>query len=273
LTPSRKHAAPLLAILAGAAVAAYSSRAISQEQPTQSQPPAATQTNANLVVLDPAHGGPDAGATLGDKVPEKFTTLAVASQLRTALKAAGFTVIETREGDSSDPLTTDQRAEIANRAHAVACIVLHATSSGSGVHVYTSDLQPSDTEDDAGTGFPTPYTPIPWDMAQAGSVSQSLRLAGDIKSALTNGNLPAVGGKAPIRPLDNLICPAVAVEMAPLVADDGTPTPATDAAYQRRVVNTLTSALKTWRSHANSPAAQASATQANWIKPTQTRPQ
>ncbi len=268
MTSSRKHAAFLLAILAGAAVAAYSNRVVAQQRPAPSSPPAATQTNANLVVLDPAHGGPDAGANLGNKVPEKFTTLAVASQLRTALTAAGFTVVETREGDSSDLLTTNQRAETANRAHAVACIVLHATASGAGVHVYTSGLQPA-PEDDAAPL----YAPIPWDMAQAGSVSQSLRLAADITSALTTGNLPVVAGKAPIRPLDNLMCPAVAVEVAPLVADGEPSTPATDAAYQRRVVTALISALKTWRSHANSPAAQASATPGNWISPSQKRSQ
>ena len=107
------------------------------QQPTQA---AAPQMNHNLIVLDPAHGGPDNGAGLGDKVLEKNVNLAFAVKLRAALAAANFTVSTTRDAEVSDPLTTDARAEAANRTHAVACIVLHAAPLGSGVHVYHLNL-------------------------------------------------------------------------------------------------------------------------------------
>lgn len=213
--------------------------------------------NHNLVVLDPAHGGSDTGSTLGDHVLEKDITLALSGRLRTALSAAGFTVITTRDTDAGDPLTSDQRAEIANRGRAVACIVLHATSIGSGVHVYTSMLSPSS---DQNPDLARTFIPVPWDMAQAASVDQSLRFASDLKTAMSAQNLPVVTGKAPVRPLDNLMCPAVAIELAPLAVAGVGPTPVTDPNYQQSVATTVTNALKKWRTHAEPPA-EAAATE------------
>ena len=256
LTTSRKHVAVLLAALAGAAAAAFSVHAQPEGQIPRpaTQPPAVSTMNHNLVVIDPAHGGSDTGGTLDDHVLEKDVTLAMALRLRTALAAAGFTVITTRDADAGDPLTTDQRAEIANHAHAVACIVLHATAIGSGVHVYTSMLSPAAPGQNADDQPPSAFVPVPWDMAQAASVDQSLRLASDLSAALGAENLPVVVGKAPVKPLDNLMCPAVAIELAPLgVAGVGL-TPVTDANYQQSVVSTVTTALRTWRTHAEPPS-------------------
>jgi N-acetylmuramoyl-L-alanine amidase len=261
LTPTRKFAAVLLATVAGAAAIAFSLHA--QPQPSQSQtqipmpaqqPPAAPAStlNHNLIFLDPAHGGPDPGATFSDHTLEKDINLALAARLRSALAAAGFTVVATRDADPSTPLTPDQRAEIANRTHAVACIVLHATAAGSGVHIYTSTLPPPAPDEDA---YPSAYVPVPWETAQADSVDQSQRLAADLTSALTKGNLPALSGRAAVRPLDNLMCPAVAIELAPLLNPGQDPVAPTDPNYQQRVVSTLTSALQTWRYQAD-PQAQ-----------------
>jgi N-acetylmuramoyl-L-alanine amidase len=257
LTPTRKFAAVILAVLAGAAAIAFSVHAQPQNQismPAQPPParPAST-LNHNLILLDPAHGGPDPGATLGDHVLEKDITLALAAKLRAALATAGFTVITTRDADPTDPLTPDQRAETANRTHAVACIVLHASATGSGVHIYTSTLAPPPPDEDIVGG----YIPIPWDTAQSASVDQSRRLATDLTSALTKGNLPALTGRAAVRPLDNLTCPAVAIELSPLQNPAGDPTSPTDSGYQQHVVTTLTSALQTWRDHADPDAQSA----------------
>jgi len=230
----------------------------------QAQTSDASAMNRNLVVLDPAHGGPDAGATLGDKIYEKDVTLSIAARMRTALTAAGFTVVSTREADPATALTGDQRADIANRAHALACIVIHATASGSGVHLYTSALQPP--QEDSSSNVPlTPraaFVPVPWEMAQAASVSQSLRLAGELSAALGKVNLPAVAGREPVRPLDNLECPAVAIELAPLAVAGSDAIPVTDADYQQRVAATLTAALQAWRNDVDPTASNSSATSA-----------
>jgi N-acetylmuramoyl-L-alanine amidase len=274
LIPSRKFAAVLAAALACAATAALYVRAQAQGQISghpQGQTFDALQMNRNAVVLDPAHGGQDAGATLGDKILEKDVTLAFAARLRTTLTAAGFTVVSTREADSTTPPTNDQRAEIANRAHAVACIVLHATASGSGVHLYTSALQPP--EEDSSASIPlTPrsaFVPVPWEMAQAAFVSQSLRLVSDLSAALGKASLPAISGREPVRPLDNLECPAVALELAPLAVAGSDATPVTDADYQQRVAATLTTAMQAWRDHA-APAAPASSSTGSGDNPAQT---
>ena len=262
MIPSRKFAAILVAASVWVVVVAIYLRAQPQGQswnPTRTQNAAALEMDRDLVVLDPAHGGPDTGATLGDKVLEKDVTLAIAARLRATLTAAGFTVVSTRDADPAAPLTGDQRAEIANRVHALACIVLHATASGLGVHLYTSALQPP--EEDSTANVPlTPraaFVPVPWEQAQAGSVSQSLRLANDLSAALGKANLPVVAGREPVRPLDNLECPAVVLELAPLPVAGGDATPATDADYQQRVVATLTTALQAWRDHAAPNAAVA----------------
>ena len=253
MIPSRNFAAILVAILAGAAAAFYL-RAQPQGQTsnsTQTQTSAAAEMDRNLVVLDPAHGGQDAGAILGDNIYEKDVTLAIAARLRATLTAAGFTVLSTRDADSATPLTNDQRAEIANRAHALACIVLHATASGLGVHLYTSALQPPDEDASADISLtPHPaFVPVPWEMAQAASVSQSLRLVGDLSAAMGKANFPTVSGHAEVRPLDNLQCPAVAIELAPLADAGSGATPVTDTNYQQRVSAALTTALLAWRGH------------------------
>lgn len=251
------------------AAAAFYVRAQSQGQsanPGQTQTPGAWTLNRNVVVLDPAHGGADGGNLLGDHTYEKDVTLAVATKLRTALTTAGFTVISTRDADLFDPLTYDQRADIANRAHAVACVVIHASASGSGVHLYSSALMPTvkmvANDEIASTAF----VATPWERAQVGFISQSQQMTKDLGAALGQAHLPVVIGHGSIRPLDNLTCPAVALEIAPLTAGSDV-TPLTDQGYQQRVANTLSAALLAWRDHAVPLAPPSSATGAQTVDP------
>lgn len=257
MIPSRKFVAVLIATLACAAAVALNVRAQPQGQTSDT-----LQMNRNAVVLDPAHGGQDAGATLGDRLLEKDVTLAFAARLRATLSAAGFTVVSTREADSTTPPTNDQRAEMANRAHALACFVIHATASGSCVHLYTSALQPQDEDADQTypTNFPVAFTPVPWERAQAVYVSQSLRLVSDLSAALGKANLPMLSGREPVRPLDSLECPAVAIELAPLPVAGSDATPLTDADYQQRIAATLTTALQAWRNQVEPTAPNAATT-------------
>ncbi len=252
----RKYAVILLTALASALTAAVSVCAQTQAAASsRANAPAGWSINRTLIVLDPAHGGTELGAVLSDHVAEKDITLAIASKLRAALSANGFNVVSTRDAGGSDPLSTDQRAEIANRTHAAACIVLHATATGSGVHLYTSDLQPPNQDSDLAAGF----VPIPWDAAQAGFVRESADLAGNLSNALGTAHLPTMVSPAPIRPLNNFMCPAVAIELSPLAAPGVGATPATDANYQQQVAHALAAALRAWRdSPALLPAANAS---------------
>lgn len=196
------------------------------------------QTGASqqfLVVLDPAHGGADTGAMLSADTTEKSYTLALALQLSAALNARGIHTILTRNSDA----TVDDvaRATIANRSHASACILLHATATGIGVHLFTSSL-PAVAEADPRRAF------LPWQTAQAAFGTSSLRLESDLDATLMQQHIPALLSRTSLMPLDSMACPAVAVEIAPLDAN----TPLSDSAYRQKIVDSLTAALVAWRS-------------------------
>jgi N-acetylmuramoyl-L-alanine amidase len=215
----------------------------------QEQAPAAGQqhvpANRSVILLDAAHGGTDPGADLGNKVAEKDVTLAVAAKLRATLAAQGFTVVLTRDSDAAAAITAEQRAETANRSHALACLSLHATRSGSGVHIYTSALQPMAEAPDTGTSVP--FIATRWESAQEGFVARSTQLAAGLKSAIADATLPADVRMTTIPPLDNLMCPAVAVEFAPLGPAGNALKGAEDSGYQDSAVRALTAALVKWR--------------------------
>ena len=245
-----KYVAPVLAAFAAAGAAAYSGQAGPQSQPAKPGV-AAPAMNLNLVVIDPAHGGPDNGATLGEHFFEKDVTLAVAGRLRAALAGHGFTVVSTRDSDPQQVLPADQRAALANRSHAVACLVVHATKSGSGVHLFASRLQsepPVDSDDESAAHF----VPIPWQSAQAGSVDQSLKVVDDLRAAFAAGSVRVTSGRASVALLDSIMCPAVAVEIAPPEAGTDA-TPIRDAAYQQKIVDAIVGGLITWRTQATPP--------------------
>lgn len=216
----------------------------SSQPPVVSQPapanlPAATQTQPTqlrfLVLLNPAHGGTNMGAMLDPATPEKNYTLALAMQLRAALNTHGIPFILTRTSDVT--IDNDARATTANHSHASACISLHATSTGNGVHLFTSSL-PAMTEADPRRAF------LPWQTAQAAYETSSLRLESDVDAAMTQHRIPVLIARTSIQPLDSMACPAVEVEVAPLDAN----TPLSDAGYRKKVVDALDAALVAWRS-------------------------
>ena len=193
----------------------------------------------NVVVLDPAHGGQDRGTSLSG-VFEKDVTLGLASSLRAALVARGFTVVMTREGELPPQmpiLAADQRAGAANHVHPLACIVLHATPAGSGIHIATSSLPPVEAASGA----------VSWETAQSGFVSLSLRLANALGLSLLRAKLPVLLTRTALRPLDNLTCPAIAMEVSPLAPSGGRATAIADPAYQRRIAETVAAAMLNWR--------------------------
>jgi N-acetylmuramoyl-L-alanine amidase len=210
--------AALLAVMAGSVAAAQTS-------------PAAQRF---VVVLDAAHGGDDAGAHLGNQ-PEKAYTLALSVRLRSLLTARGFAVVTTRESDEA--IEPDRRAEIANHAAPQACLSLHASLSGSGVHLFVSSLAPVE---------PKPF--VPWKTAQAAWVSKSLTLAGTLDSALSHATVPVTLGRTALPAVESMTCPAVAVEIAPNRSSGAQgPSGFDDPQYQTRVVEALAAALVEWR--------------------------
>jgi len=197
--------------------------------------PAAPAQPQFVVVLDAAHGGGNQGARIADRLIEKDVVLDLSIRLRSTLSAHGIQVITTRESDTEIPQQT--RAEVANHTQAAACIVIHATTTGSGIHLFTSSLAPAPN-----TRF------LPWQTAQSAYVTQSLKLSSDLNSALAHATIPVTMSRAAVQPMDSLTCPAVAVEVAPLAAGNATRTKAlSDPSYQKLIVDALTAALEQWR--------------------------
>ncbi len=188
----------------------------------------------SVVVLDAAHGGDDTGANLGSQM-EKAYTLALSVRLRSLLAARGFQVVTTRESDAT--VDTDRRAEIANRSSAQACLTLHASGTGSGVHIYVSSLAPVVGERNT-----------PWKTAQARWVQRSLALAGVLNSALQHADMKVTLGRMEMPAIDSMGCPAVAVEIAPERKPDAPGgTSLDDPGAQTRVAEALAAAMVEWR--------------------------
>ncbi|MGA3081871.1 MAG: N-acetylmuramoyl-L-alanine amidase [Terracidiphilus sp.] len=203
----------------------------------QQAPPApAAPPPRFMVVLDAAHGGDDMGGRLANNQLEKDFTLALSVRLRSLLGARGIQVVTTREADAT--VEPNRRAEIANRAKAEACLSLHATESGSGVHLFASSLAPAQ---------PARFTA--WRTAQAAAVTRSLALEGVLNSALQQAGMSVTLGRTSLPAIDSMTCPAVAVEIAPELGPDKKVTAALDDPdYQARVAEALAAALLEWRS-------------------------
>ncbi len=205
-----------------------------------SQPPVAPQARF-VVVLDAAHGGDDSGGSLSNGQLEKTFTLALSVRLRSLLAARGIQVVTTRESDVT--VEPDKRDEIANHAAAQACLSLHATESGLGVHLFASSLSPAQS---------IRFTA--WKTAQAAWVTRSLALEGVLNSALQHAGMNVTLGRTSLPVVDSMTCPAVAVEIAPEMGPDKKAAAGLDDPdYQARVADALAAALVEWRSEAHQP--------------------
>ena len=233
---ARRTAVPVLAVLVAAtALLAQVPQSAPSAAPAGPSPP----PPRFVIVLDAAHGGDDTGARI-DSGSEKDITLALSVKLRSLLAARGFQVITTRESDAT--LDSVRRAEIANRVGAQACLSLHATESGAGVHLFASSLAPA-----APTRFPA------WMTAQGAFVTRSLALAGVLNSALLHAGLPVTVGRTALPGVDSMTCPAIAVEIAPLHPANAAATSPSDPAYQTQIAEALAAALLEWKTEARQP--------------------
>jgi N-acetylmuramoyl-L-alanine amidase len=218
-----------------------------------------------VVVVDAAHGGDDGGAQLAGSTAEKTVTLALNVRLRSLLSARGVQVVTTREDNST--MDGDARAQVANHAAAAACISLHATEAGTGVHIFVSSLEPAP----AGSGAQPRF--FAWKTAQAAFVTRSLKLASMVNSALeqssgkggdtdsgggpAGGKIPITLARTPLPGVDSMACPAVAIEVAPLRdSDHKIATEVTDARYQAQIAEALAAAVLEWRTDLETGAKQ-----------------
>jgi N-acetylmuramoyl-L-alanine amidase len=165
-----------------------------------------------LVIIDPSHGGDDKGATYPNKPAEKDLTLAFARELRNELDERGIAAHLLREADISLPL--EKRVEIANGSHNAIYVAIHAGFIGQGVRIYSPTVP----------GFSPGVGPfVPWSLAQSGALPRSRILAKAVVGELQKKRLQVIGLNASLRPLNNIVTPAIAVELIPKNGDSRSP--------------------------------------------------
>ncbi len=160
-----------------------------------------------FAVVDASHGGDERGAALTDQLPEKDVTLGLARRVRMELATRGVSSLVIRDGDMT--VSLDQRADLANTAHPAIYLCIHATSQGKGVRIYTA-LLPSGGDNHG------PF--VEWETAQAGFRASSEAAAAALAAEFQKRQIAVRNLSAPLRPLNNIVGPAMAIEVAPPAA-------------------------------------------------------
>jgi N-acetylmuramoyl-L-alanine amidase len=167
----------------------------------------------NIVVLDPAHGGTDPGARGSGGIRESDIVLDLAAQVRRALEAQGFQVVQTRQGNENPSF--DDRSATANAQRGAVFVTLHISSTGlpGTVRVYVNADLPAVTE---ANGL------IPWERAQAPFLGLSRKFGDLVQGMLVQRfkGSPEVAQTAAVRQLRTTAAPAIAVEISSVAVQD-----------------------------------------------------
>jgi N-acetylmuramoyl-L-alanine amidase len=202
--------------------------------PTAAPQPRQPAVPRFLVLIDPAHGGADIGAAITPSLQEKDVVLALARRVQRELNSHGIAAGLLRSFDVA--ISLDQRAVSANAARPALYVALHAANTGRGVHVFTELLPAASATPQ---GFP------PWDTAQAAFLDLSGSVAGSVAAELEARKVPNATLLAPLRPMNNIAAPAVAVEIAP---PSESVEEIASAAYQEQVAQSIAAAIVAVRS-------------------------
>jgi N-acetylmuramoyl-L-alanine amidase len=180
--------------------------------------PAPPQHTLSAVIVDPAHGGADAGARGSSGIVESDEVLSFARLLRISLEAQGLRVQLTRQANEGPSF--DDRSKLANAQRNAIFITLHVSSTGQPgtVRVYSLPHSPAAQ----GAAFAPRGGLVPWDRAQSGFVDQSRRLAEliQIQMAQRFHGSPETPLEAPVRQLRTVGAPAVAIEVSSVSVAD-----------------------------------------------------
>lgn len=191
--------------------------------------PSLSAPRGYFAVVDASHGGNDPGEVFSNTLVEKDITVALARRLHQELANRGISTLVLRDSDAN--LSLDDRAYFANSAHAAVYIAFHAASSGHGVRLYTA-LLPYGGDDNG------PFRS--WTTAQSPSVANSQMTAVSVAAELKKLQVPVRLLAAPLRPLNNVVMPAIAVEVAPQALDISQ---LTSAEYQQLIASALANGI------------------------------
>jgi len=241
--------------------------------PAPSPPPSAGESLATLaaphpaiatIVIDPGHGGDDAGTRGPTGVQEKDVTLSVARHLKTAIEGRyGIRVLQTRDDDRR--MGPDERAAYANNNKADLFISLHANASPQpdvkgaevfylGLDKYADQARRQAQLDGAVLpvfgGGTRQIDLVLWDLAQAKYVEQSTVLARLVESHLRSKvDVSPLGiQQGPMRVLVGVNMSAVLIEMGYLT-NRGQEQALASGAYQESIVQAVTNAVAPFREY------------------------
>ncbi len=174
--------------------------------------PTTPQLSLNIVVLDPAHGGTDPGARGAQGIRESDLLLDLTSQVRRALEAQGFQVLQTRSGNENPSF--DDRSTMANAQRGAVFITLHISSTGipGTTRVYVSPEAPANSVGSL----------LSWDHAQFPFAPLSRKFGDAVQGQLVQRfkGSPANAQVASIRQLRTTAAPAIAVELSSVSVQD-----------------------------------------------------
>lgn len=219
------------------------------------------------VVLDPGHGGDDAGARGVGGTLEKTVTLGVARRLAAMIESRlGLRVLLTRQGDQTVRL--DERAATANNNKADLFISIHANASlqasVEGAEVFYLSVDEYGTEASRMTSVQAPVLPVfgggrrtidvvQWDMAQVGHLDESTLLARTVAERLAT-RIPMSDRAlqpAPFRVLAGANMPAVLVEMG-FMTNPTQESALASGDFQNSVAQALFESVASFRSYVES---------------------
>ena len=170
------------------------------------------RTGLNVIVLDPAHGGTDPGARGAQGIRESDLLLDLTLQVRRALEAQGFQVLQTRSGNENPSF--DDRSTLANAQRGAVFVTLHISSTGipGTARVYVSA--------DSST-VPTGAI-LSWDHAQNPYTTLSRKFGDAVQGQLAQRfkGSPNSAQTASIRQLRTTAAPAIAVELSSVSVAD-----------------------------------------------------
>ena len=176
-------------------------------------PPPVQRTALNIVVLDPAHGGTDPGARGAQGIRESDLVLDLTFQVRRALEAQGFQVLQTRSGNENPSF--DDRSTLANAQRGAVFVTLHISSTGlpGTARVYALPEMPGR----AGLGGI-----LAWDFAQASYATLSRKFGDAVQGQLAQRfkGSPSAVQTASVRQLRTTAAPAIAVEISSVSVQD-----------------------------------------------------
>jgi N-acetylmuramoyl-L-alanine amidase len=211
----------------------------------------------DIVVIDPGHGGDDAGAKGGGGLAEKQLTLDIAQRLKAQLEGRlGVRVLLTRTDDVA--LAPDARASLANNSRGTLFLSLHANAAFSpslaGAEIYTAPAAEPVFATEEGQSIEL----LPWNDVQGRHAGASARLAGLLHDELARAIplSPRQVQATAMRPLVGVNMPAVVVEMLYLTNPEQAKLAADDA-FKDGIAQKLADAVARFRTPGDLPSAPA----------------